>query len=253
MPTMNWFGCTTDLLLSRFATGSYAPTIAELGGADAVDAALNSAEDQVIQALPEEVFLQLTRIELQYLTMRATANQATVTTSFAPILAGQTYVWKGQPSYFKEKPRKSTDLLSDDEFFDSSTYRPLTDLVLGTDFTIDNSTGVITFTAGHLLAANDMVAVSYEPDIADEDYSVPSLAQCIADGAAYLRACVLYPRSSSQWEYLNVLQEQFSKKLEALQDKTWIPPELRLMNFWKEVVPVTDDNSKIKVGRLTRG
>ncbi len=252
MTSMNRFGATQAMFLTRFATGSYSPTdVTEFGGSDAVDAALDSAEDQVIQALPEEVFLQLTQIDLQFIEMRASAGQTVANLSFAPVIPGKTYIWKGQPKYFKERPYKSTDLLPNEVFFDPNLVRPVAELTAGTDYTLADSTGIVTFTTG--LAANDQVAASYWPDVTDEDYVVPSLAQCVADGAAYLRASILYPRASTQWEYLAVLADQFTKKLTALQDKTWIPPELRLMNFWKEVVPISSDNPKIKVGRLQRG
>lgn len=253
MTIMNSFGCTSAEVIGKLTTGAYVPTAAELGGASVVTAAIDDAVTQIIQAMPEEVFKQLTQVDLQFLELRATEGQTAIpATTLKPLQSGKTYVWKGQPRYFKERPYKSTDLVPDSEFNDPSIYRPLSELTEGTDYTINTTTGVITFTSG--LAKNDQVVASYMPNTDDAAYVIPSLKGVAADGAAYLLGSRLFSRESTQWRYIDTLQEEFTKKLEALQAKEWIPPELRLMTFWKEVEPAGGDNgARIKIGRVVRG
>lgn len=273
MTTMNNFGCVAADVINKLTTGSYVPTTAELGGSNVVDGAIAGAVDEIIQSMPEEVFKQLTQIDLEFLELRAVAGALTVQTTFAPVQPGKTYVWAGQPRFFRERPHKKTDILPDDEFFDDSLYAPLAELVEGVedtdyeiddmtdeitwltttaDYAIDTDTGIITFREA--LEAQDQVLASYMPDLSDTAYVIDSLAATASDGAAYRLATRLYPRASSQWEYVQVLQEQFTTKLASLKDKTWIPPELRLMTFWKEVVPVSAvGDGKIFTGRIIRG
>jgi hypothetical protein len=201
--------------------------------------------------MPEDVFKQMTQVELEIVERRATAGQTVVNTTLTPVVAGKTYVWAEQPRFFLTMPKKKTDLLRDEEFFDRSIYKPLAELTEGTDYTINVTNGQITFTT--VLDQDDEVVVSYETDSENSNFRINSLAQCAADGAAYLLAARLYPRASSKWEYLETLNEQFTKKLASLQDESWIPPELRLMTFWKELTPISEKKSSIYTGKLIRG
>ncbi len=248
--TMNNFGCTIAMVRSRLTTGNYSPTEAELGGTTVINDCLASAVDQIIQSMPEIVFRQLTQVELEIVERRATEGQTLVRTTLTPVVDGKTYIWRGQPKYFLQKPKKKTDLLADEEFFDPSVHRPLSELD-PSEYTINLVNGEITL--NDPLKSQDQVAVTYEVDSASTDYKVGSLSICAADGAAYLLASRLYPRASSKWEYLDMLNEQFTKKLESLQDQSWVPPELRLINFWKIIEPVGDKKAGVKWGRFVRG
>lgn len=249
--TMNNFGCIAANVRSRLTTGNYVPSVAELGGDTVIADCIASAVDQIIQSMPEIIFKQMTQIRLEIVERRATASQTVVSTTLTPLVAGKTYVWRAQPRYFLVEPKRKTDLLRDEEFYDPSVYRPLAEMLEGTDYNINVTNGQITFTVG--CAVQDMVVVDYTVDVESTDFSIDSLAACAADGAAYMLGSRLYPKASSKWEYIDTLNEQFTKKMSALQDGSWVPPELRLMTFWKEVIPLGDTKSKIQSGRIIRG
>jgi hypothetical protein len=250
MTQMNGFGIQQSDVQNKLTTGTYAPTIAELGGSAVVQDAIDDAVNLIIQAMPEEIFRQMHQIHLEMVCLRATAGQTTVQTTFRPIVPGQTWVWRGMPRFFRIEPHRSTDLLRDQEFFDDSGYRPLSELKVDTDYTLNDTTGVITFT--NALMQNEQVAVDYWPDNTNAAFTIPSLANVAAHGAAAALATKLYPRASSQWDYVNTLTESFSNSLSSLQDKTWIPPEMRMMNFWKKILPDGDDRKRIQGARILR-
>jgi hypothetical protein len=246
---MNRFGCTALAVANIFKTGAYAPSTADFGGDAAIEQFIDSCCDEIIQNMPEEMFLALSLVELEKVETRAVANQSTVTVGIKPILSGKTHVWAGQPSSFREKPRLATDLDMQESFADPELV-PANELD-STKFTVATSTGVITFTAGNLLSVNDEVYATYEPDAST--LSIPSLSTLLAEGAAYLVGFKHYARGSSEWSFIDQLQERYAKKLESLREGDWLPPETRLMKFWAERIPEADKKASVQVGRLRRG
>lgn len=249
---MNRFGCTASAVANVFKTGAYTPTTADFGGDAAIEQFIDSCCDEIIQNMPEEMFLSLSLVELEKVETRATAAQATVTLGIKPVLSGKTHVWTGQPSSFREKPRLATDLDLQESFADPELV-PANELP-STAFTIDNSTGVITLKStpiDYRLEVNDEVYATYEPDPAS--LSIPSLSTLLAEGAAYLVGFKHYARGSSEWSFIDQLQERYTSKLQALREGDWLPPEIRLMKFWSERIPEADKKTSIQVGRLRRG
>jgi hypothetical protein len=246
---MNRFGCTAAMVVNIFKTGSYTPTAADFGGDAAVEQFIDSCGDEIIQNMPEEMFLSLSLVELEKIETRATANQSTATVGIKPVLANKTHVWAGQPSNFREKPRLATDLDLQQAFADPELV-PANELP-STAFSVAASTGVITFTSGNLLDVNDEVYATYEPD--PTTLSIPSLATLLADGAAHLVGSKHYARGTSEWAFIDLLSERYTSKLQSLREGDWLPPEIRLMKFWSERVPEVDKKASIQVGRLRRG
>lgn len=246
---MNRFGCTALAVANVFKTGAYTPTTADFGGDAAIEQFIDSCTDEIIQNMPEEMFLSLSLVELEKVETRATLDQATVTVGIKPLITGKTHVWAGQPRNFREKPRLATDLDMQESFADPELV-PANELD-STKFSVAVSTGVITFTAGNLLKANDEVYATYEPD--PTTLSIPSLTTLLAEGAAYLVGFKHYARGSSEWSFIDQLQERYTGKLQALREGEWLPPEIRLMKFWSERIPEADKKTSIQVGRLRRG
>ena len=237
------------MVVNIFKTGSYTPASADFGGDAAIENFIDSCCDELIQNMPEELFLSLSEVELERVESRATANQNTCTVSLKPVVAKNTHVWKGQPRNFRQKPRLATDLDMQEEFADPELV-PANELP-STAFSIDATSGVITFTSGNLCAVNDEVYCTYEPAAAT--LSVPSLATVIADGAAHLVGSKHYARGTSEWSFITLLQERYTAKVTSLRDGDWLPPEIRLMTFWEERIPETDKKATLQVGRLRRG
>ena len=246
---MNRFGCTALAVANVFKTGAYTPTTADFGGDAAVEQFIDSCTDEIIQNMPEEMFLSLSLVELEKIETRATAGQAAVTLGIKPVLTGKTHLWSGQPSSFREKPRLATDIDMQGSFADPELV-PSNELD-SSKFNIVALTGVVTFTAGNLLNANDEVYATYEPD--SLTLSIPSLTTLLAEGAAYLVGFKHYARGSSEWSFIDQLQERYTAKLQSLRDGEWLPPEIRLMKFWAERVPEADKKASIQIGRLRRG
>jgi hypothetical protein len=237
------------MVVNVFKTGSYAPTSDDFGGDAAIESFIDSCCDEVIQNMPEEMFLSLSDVELEKVESRATAGQATVTLTLKPVTAGKTHIWKGQPRNFRQKPRLNTDLDLAEGFADPE-LTPANELD-SSKFSVDATTGIVTFVAGSLCSVNDEVYATYQASIAS--LSVPSLATLVADGAAHLVGSKHYARGTSQWQFIDLLQERYTSKLSSLLDGDWIPPEIRLMRFWKERISERDKESTIQVGRLARG
>lgn len=246
---MNRFGCTVADVLTAMTTGSYTPVAADFGGAGAIEAWIDAATDELIRNMPEELFLALSLVELEKAETRATANQASVTLGIKPVISGKTHVWSGQPRDFREKPRLATDLDLVDSFADPELV-PANELPSDA-FTVNASTGVVTFTAEYLLSVNDEVYATYEPDAAS--LSIPSLSSLVSRGAASMIGSKHYARASSEWQFITDLKERYTDDLTSLRDGDWLPPETRLMKFWSERVPEADKKTMLQVGRLRRG
>ncbi len=244
---MNRFGCTALMVVTNFKTGSYDPTVADFGDSASVEAAIDSICDEIIQNMPEDMFLSLSSVDLEKIEVRAAANQTSVQLGLFPVIEDKTHVWANQPRWFIEKPRKQTDLALDDGFSDPEVS-PTNELP-STAFTVDEESGEITLVNG--LNVNDEVYATYEIDT--DALVVDSLATLIAEGAAYLVGTKHFARGTSQWLFIDILQERYGKKLEALRDGDWLPPEIRKLKYWRERVPEADKKTQIQAGRLYRG
>lgn len=245
---MNRFGCTAAMVLNVLKTGSYSPASADFGGDPVIEASIDSICDDLIQNMPEDMFLSLSLVELEKVETRASANQQTVTLGIKPVISGKTHIWQGQPNSFREKPRLATDLDIVDEFADPELV-PANELD-SSKFNVNASTGVVTFVSGSYCELNDEVYATYEPD--PTTLSIPSMATLIADGAAFLVGSKHYARGSSQWAFIDMLQDRYTAKLEALREGNWLPPEIRLMKFWSERVPEADKKVMMQVARIRR-
>lgn len=246
---MNRFGCTAASVVAVFNTGSYTASSADFGGDAAIEQFIDSCGDEVIQNMPEEMFLSLSLVDLELVETRGTAGQATVTLGIRPVLENKTRMWKGQPRSFVQKPRLATDLGIGPSFADPE-LTPSNELPAAA-FSVVTATGVVTFAAGYVLAVNDQVFATYEPD--PTALSIPSLSTLIAEGAAHLVGTKHYARSTDIWQFITLLQERYISKIAALRDGDWLPPEIRLMKFWEERIPTTDKKDMIQTGRLRRG
>ncbi len=245
---MNRFGATAANLIEVFSTGSYTPTLTELGGQVSIERHLDSAVDKIIQNMPEELFLGLSSVDLELVEQRAVAAQTTATMTLHPVLSGKTHVWVGPPAFFRQKPRLQTDSIDIDNYVDP-IRTPMVELA-ASSFTVNNTTGLITL-VGVAMNANDKMFATYEADPAS--LVLPSLANLAVVGCAATVGAKLYPRQSEQWAFITKLEDDFTNDIKALREGEWLPPEIRLMQFWKEIIPDADSKRSIQVGHLGRG
>ncbi len=243
MSNFNRFGATSDDVMRQYSSGEYSAVVADFGGQTNVDAVLDDVEHQIVQALPEQSLSSLIDPDMEMLERRAIAGQTTVTASFLPLASNRISVWTGQPLQFVSRPMKRTDRGAAYNDGIGAGYAqgygsgPAIELS-SSKFSVVTSTGVITLTDA--LNADDVVYASYQVDVSSADFSVPSLASLLSNGAAAQLGQDYFSRSDSLWGKVESLSQAFNAALEAMAEGKWIVPEIRRARWWQEITPSSD-------------
>lgn len=237
MPTFNNFGATEAMVLLRFATGGYTAAAADFGGSPAIADALDGAAFSVVQALPPRLLDRIQHPDLLRVEGRASSGQTVMAAlPLAPHIPGKVHVWAGPPQSFTSRPRLAVDpwgYAGGSWGSGRGTPTPpgaLTELDEAA-FSV-SAGGVITLATP--LARNDQVFASYDVDVANAAFSMPSLADLVADGAAAALGGKVYPQASAEWAYVSSLAERWTGALEELGAGRLVPSELRALQWWQE-------------------
>lgn len=239
MTSYNGWGATEAAVLRAFATGGYAPTAADFGGSPVIADALADAAHAVAQAMPLALLERLERPELERIVARAIAGQTECPLGAGPVVAGSVHVWRGPPQAFASKPVLLTDPWArpgwpaqasagvqatpsgalvelDESAFTASTSAPWKVTLLDP------------------LNRSDLVFASYEVDVNDSAFIVPSIADAVANGAAASLGMRVYPQASAEWAYVTRLAGEWADYLAELAAGRLVPAELRARQWWQE-------------------
>jgi hypothetical protein len=253
----NNFGADNADILLKFALAGYVPTDDEFGGAAALTEALEDAVREIVQAMPATLRDAIQRPDLMLVESRATANQTQVFAKLLPLVLGRTHVWAGNPQQFVSKPVLLNFPWERSGYLAAVNLRgglsmptpPGAAVEMAEDkFTVNSlTTGQITLVDP--LNRNDQVFISYEVDIENVAFAMPSLADLAVTGAASVLGAKLYPQASSQWPYVQSLSESWTNGLEGLATGEWVPAELRVIQWWKAPEP---NKAEGRVGSVRR-
>lgn len=227
---MNRFGATEVDLLAQFTLAGYTATAADLGGSAYIGDELSAAAYQIIQAIPGDTLRRLQEPELCRIVSRATAGQTTATLPLTPAVSGSVHIWRGQPSLFVVRPVLATDDLGMVIQSDGGQVE-----IAESQFSVAGAT--VTLTTA--LSRNDQVYATYDVDVGNAAFSVPSLASLVVDGTVAAIGAKLYTQANAEWAFVARKAESFAAAVEALADGTAIPPEVRVLQWWKEPEPAT--------------
>ncbi len=249
----NNFGAVTADILSKFAMGGYTPVDADFGGTAALQEALDDAVRGVVQALPALLRDNIQRPELMLCENRAAAGQTTATLKLSPAVAGKTHVWAGMPQSFVSRPilvtnpwQRGTMLVGVQT---GGLYLPTppgsTTELAEDQFTVTGQN--IVLVSG--LQRNSLVYATYEVDVENAAFAMPSLADLAVHGAASMLGSKLYPQASAEWAYVSRLSSAWAEGLAGLASGEWVPAELRVIQWWKAPEP---DGAEGRVSTVRR-
>jgi len=195
---------------------------ADFGGQAAIEGAIDRAVDLILGSLTQNAYQALTAPELVRVVARATAGQTVAgAPRFVPAVANSAHVWVGYATEFFERPRRIYD--RGEGLVELNADR----------FTFTASTGVVTL--GTALAADQQVYLSYQVDVSNASFSVPSLARLAILGAAAELGARLYTQASQQWALVEEYKDAYADALTRLRSGDLVPEEIRLEAYWSEV------------------
>lgn len=229
----NRFGAVYTAVVALYS-GTQA---ADFGGQTVIEESMDRAADRIANAMTEGTYKAMTEPQLELVVRRATAGLLTATLGIKPIVAGSLHVWSGQPVLFGIKPQLTVD----------QNYNGGPVELASTRFSVVTSTGVVTLTQA--LVADDVVYATYQADVTNAAFSMPSLARLVVRGAAAELGDKLYTESTQEWALVERYRKGFDDDLEALMAGTLVPDELRALRWWQEVDRTGPNISSVRLFR----
>ncbi len=210
--------------------------VGDYGTQAIIEDSLDRACDRIANALTPGTYKAMTEPSLELIVRRAADAQTSATLGLKPIVTGSLHLWTGQPVLFGTKPRLLTE-------FNGGGVTEL----ISSAFSVVDATGVVTTLP---LIAQDVAYATYQVDVANAAFSMPSLARLAVRGAAAEQGSKLYTESTQEWALVERYRTDFDDDLEALKDGTLVPDEIRAMRWWSEV---DRSGPGISSARLFRG
>lgn len=233
----NRWGATEAMVLRVFATGGYTPTAADFGGSAAIADELDGATFSVAQALPLAFLNQIEHPDLERIVTRATAGQTSATLGFGPAKAGTVHIWTGPPQAFVSRPILLTDPWLRGGGWGISQSVGVQATPTGAVVELQETQFSVTGQAVSLVTAlnrSDLVYASYDVDVEGVTFSIPSIADMVAKGAAFGLGSKVFPQATSEWAYVARIGEDWASYLGEVAAGKLVPAELRAKQWWQE-------------------
>lgn len=230
----NYFGATEAALLRKFALAGYTPAADDFGGATAIADALADATHALVQTFPLVALEALQRPDLCLIEARGTAGQtaASFPAALRPAVVARVHVWRGMPSAFTSRPGLETDAwLGEGGYGNPGSPTPSGSICELPAASFVATASGITLTDG--LARNEQVYASWDVNVDDAAYSVPSVADWVLLGAAAATGAKHFPQASAGWALVSGMAEEWGALLEALGKGTVTPAGLRALRWWQ--------------------
>jgi hypothetical protein len=209
MSRYNRFGASYSSLPTMYS-GTVA---ADFGGQAAIEESLDHACDQIVDALPDQVFSLLLRPQLCRVVERASAGQVSVSLPIYPIVAGSLYLWTGQPEQFQDPIAGWPDDLTETD-----------------DYSVNATTGVVTLVTG--LTADDQVFGTWKANQDAATFAADSLARLALRGAAAELGARLFSEATQEWKLVDAYRGVWTATLDAFRRGLKVPDELRRLSWW---------------------
>lgn len=229
--SMNRFGAVYTSVPPLYQ-GSVA---ADFGGQTVIETAMDRAVDAIVASCSEDVFGQLSAIDLEQIVRRGVAGTTVLpATTMRPLVSGSVRVWRGDPLEFQVRPSVGI------------TSNGMPDIASSL-FSVSLSTGVVTLV--NALAADEVVYVSAEVDTESASYSAPSIARMVCVGAAGQLGEVIYSEGTQEWRLVEMYRTAFNDYLTGLRNGSVIPDEIRRARYWASPVPSSGQGGSVELVR----
>jgi hypothetical protein len=233
----NRWGATEAMVLRVFATAGYTPAADDFGGSLAIADELDGATFQIAQALPLAFLNQIEHPDLERIVSRAASGQNLASLGFGPAVAGTVHIWTGPPQAFASRPMLLTDPWNRGGGWAFNTGPGVQATPTGAVVELAEDKFSVAGQVVSLVDAlnrSDLVFASYDVNTSDATFSIPSMADMAAKGAAFLLGSKVYPQASSEWAYVARLGEEWADYLAQVAAGKLVPAELRAKQWWQE-------------------
>ena len=210
----NRFGATAAELLALYPASQASDYGRAAGVPDATTgtAAINDALDRYARkaaaCLTESAYGAITKPRGEVLKEHTTGSETSLTTVFAPIVSGSFHLWE-----FARVPQRTPR-------FDDAE-------VAASEYTVDYSTGVVTYSP----VADIAVVASYDIDTDSASYSVQSMKEWVLIGAAAELGARLYFGDTQRWGLVERYQSMWDTWCADARAGNWLPDEVRLAQY----------------------
>jgi hypothetical protein len=249
MANWNRFGQTFDKLLNLF------PDVALTDfGTNGItgDVIIGNVFDRItrelVRAMPPAVLESLYQVDAEQVIRYAFAGQTTMYCSLLPLISGSVHLWRYPSLAALESP------ILYGYAVDFSFRRPVKGFneIDPSQYTVNLTSGLLTLGSSYApgVAIGERFFATYDVDVENALFAMPSLADIVLYGAAAELGSSLYSDGSEQWSRVTSYKERFDGVIEDLQDGTWVPDEIRRLHHWVEVTP---KNAEVKSIRVHRG
>lgn len=240
----NWGLAYTDLL--RMYPGTIVADY-DGGGANGqtvIEDSLARISREVASALTPEVYEQMQHVDAELIVRYATEGQASATLGLSPSIAGTLHLWR----YPSEAILGYTDASSSlvDEYYFKKPCKGINELVLNTDYTVSAET--VTFT-GASLSLGERVFATYDVDLDDEDFAMPSLADISLLGSAAELGSRLYSEGTQEWALVTGYRDRYNAAMAAMKDGAYVPDEMRALSYWVDIEAKSNQVRSVRMYR----
>lgn len=201
-------------------------------GQTKVEAAMDRACRRFAMALSPDVFRQMTKIDCEQPVRYATEGQATFTLGLGPMVSGTLHLWR-----YPAPLAIGQGIISNGYDF---TIKPQFGWLEETGFAT-SGTATVTVTPATTLTLGQRIFASYEVDNDAATFAMPSIADLCLYGAAVELGAFLYSEGTQEWKLVEEYRKRWEDALKAATDGSWIPDELRKLNYWQEVERSSDE------------
>lgn len=220
------------------------------GGGDSgqtiIEGVLDRIAREVASSMTPDVYKQFTEVDCQQIVRYATAAQTTASLGLVPVIAGTLHIWIYPPLAALELNERSDGGPVDDFWY----RKPVLGYNEETGFSLNATTGAVT--ALRELNAGERVFASYDVDVDNAAFSMPSVKDIVVLGAAAELGSRLYSDASQEWKLVDEYRSRYRGAMQSTPGQeggtmgralagTFVPDELRKLTYWSEVERKSDE------------
>lgn len=210
----NRFGATAADLIALYPAsqasdyGRSAGVPDATAGTTAIEDALDRYARKAAACLTESAYGSITKPRGEVLKEHTVGSETSFATVIKPIVAGSFHLWK-----FPRVPQRTPS-------FDDGE-------VATSDYTIDVSTGTITYSP----EADVAILASYDADTESASYGLGSMKEWVLIGAAAELGTRLYFGDTQRWGLVERYQSMWDAWCADARAGNWLPDEVRLAQY----------------------
>lgn len=256
MARYNRFGATYDQVTALFpGTVVTDYDAGGVSGQNNIEGVMDRITREVAAALTPECYKQMTEVDAQLVVRYATSGQASFTPGITPLIAGTMHLWR-YPSLVAVMPGVPSGLGGPSTLGDWAYRKPTVGFNEVPAVNYVPAGQVVNF-VGITLTVGERVFASYDVDVDNAGFSMPSLADIVLLGAAAELGKRLYADGSQEWTLVEEYKARYRGAYVASEGGViakafagnWIPDELRKLTYWENVERVSPEVSSVRIYR----